>query len=90
MQKKIDKEKADRIKKEEYDLTVAIWKLMSKYIPRLPLSEADYKELVADGNELALTVGESEQSSVAKWIDAVEERLEHIDLAIKEAQNDEK
>lgn len=74
----------------EYEVVKKIWAIHSRYIKKIPLTDADYKDMVNDGNELAKARKGESQRRLAHWIDAVEEEVEYLDLKWKEMHNDEK
>ena len=74
----------DDIMKAEYDITIELWKMMSKYLKKIPLSMDDYKSMEEEANEIARKREGKSQDVLARWITAIETEVEHIDVRYKQ------
>ena len=78
----------DEILKAEYAMTIEMWKILSKYIKKMPLKDEDYKELADECNKLSESRKGKAQDVLCRWIIAVQDEIEFLDGKIKEAERD--
>lgn len=76
--------KIEDIEKAEYAMITELWKYMHKYLKKIPLSEADYKNMVDEGNKMAKERNGQAQESLARIITAFAMEIEFIDKKQKE------
>lgn len=79
----------DKLLHEEHHIITALWNMEKRYISRIPLNESDWKELIAEGNELAKERKGESQDVLVGIVLAIHSEIEFLDKKIREAKENE-
>lgn len=74
------------IVKAEYDLILNLWKFERKWLEKIPLGEADWREMNDEANKIAETRKGESQDKLCSILSAFMDEIEFIDKKMKEAK----